>query len=145
MLATIFNEIKCHVNTSIGLMGWMHPLHPPCVRASTRHLFIVDLALHCLTALHLAACACWAAIRSFNYQGRIKGRGARGNFHWRGPDAHFMTSSFEKFLISLICNILVCLKINVKLPLIVNRIWAYRSPQPLICIRDDRVLVHFPY
>ena len=32
-LALIFNEIKCHVNTSLGLVGVMHPLHPPCVRA----------------------------------------------------------------------------------------------------------------
>jgi len=24
----IFNEIKCHVNTFLGLVG-MHPLHPP--------------------------------------------------------------------------------------------------------------------
>jgi len=30
MLAMIFNEIKCHVNTSLGLVGVMHP---PCVRA----------------------------------------------------------------------------------------------------------------
>jgi len=22
-------EIKCHVNTSLGLVGGMHPLHPP--------------------------------------------------------------------------------------------------------------------
>ena len=29
----IFYEIKCHVNTSLGLVGGMHPLHPPCVRA----------------------------------------------------------------------------------------------------------------
>jgi len=32
----LFNEIKCHVNTSLGLVGGMHPLHslhPPCVRA----------------------------------------------------------------------------------------------------------------
>jgi len=41
----IFNEIKCHVNTSLGLVGWMYPLHPPCVRAwsyavsrSTKHM-----------------------------------------------------------------------------------------------------------
>ena len=26
----IFNEIQCHVNTSLGLVGGMHP---PCVRA----------------------------------------------------------------------------------------------------------------
>jgi len=25
----IFNEIKCRVNTSLGLVGGMHPLHPP--------------------------------------------------------------------------------------------------------------------
>ena len=30
----IFNEIKCHVNTYLGLVGVMHLLHPPpCVRA----------------------------------------------------------------------------------------------------------------
>jgi len=29
----IFNEIKCHVKTSLSLVGGMHPLHPPCVRA----------------------------------------------------------------------------------------------------------------
>jgi len=32
-LAMIFNEIKCHVNTSLGLVGGMHPLHTPCVHA----------------------------------------------------------------------------------------------------------------
>jgi len=30
----IFNEIKCHVNTSLGLVGGMHP---PCVRACAQH------------------------------------------------------------------------------------------------------------
>jgi len=34
-LAVIFNEIKCHVNTSLGLVGGIHPLHPPCVDAWT--------------------------------------------------------------------------------------------------------------
>jgi len=29
ILAMIFNEIKCHVNTSLGLVGGMHSLHPP--------------------------------------------------------------------------------------------------------------------
>jgi len=29
----IFNEIKCHVNTFLGLVGGMHPLHPPPVSA----------------------------------------------------------------------------------------------------------------
>jgi len=29
----IFNEIKCHVNTSLGVMGRMHPLHTPPVFA----------------------------------------------------------------------------------------------------------------
>jgi len=34
VLAMIFSEIKCHVNTCLGLVGGMHPLHPPsCVRA----------------------------------------------------------------------------------------------------------------
>jgi len=28
-LVMIFNEIKCHVNTFLGLVGEMHPLHPP--------------------------------------------------------------------------------------------------------------------
>jgi len=32
----IFNEIKGHVNTSLGLVGGMHPLHPPCVRTCRR-------------------------------------------------------------------------------------------------------------
>jgi len=38
ILAMILNEIKCHVNTSLGLVGGMHPLHPPCVRAWVWHL-----------------------------------------------------------------------------------------------------------
>jgi len=29
----IFNEIKCRVNTSLGLVGGMQGMHPPCVRA----------------------------------------------------------------------------------------------------------------
>ena len=29
ILAMIFNEIKCHVNTSLGLVRGMHSLHPP--------------------------------------------------------------------------------------------------------------------
>jgi len=33
ILAMIFNEIKCHVNTSLGLVGGMHPLHSPPVSA----------------------------------------------------------------------------------------------------------------
>jgi len=34
----IFNEIKCHVNTSFGLVGGMHPLHPPlCPRLVETH------------------------------------------------------------------------------------------------------------
>jgi len=32
-LAMIFNEIKCHVNTSLGLVGGCIPCIPPCVRA----------------------------------------------------------------------------------------------------------------
>jgi len=27
----IFNEIRCHVNTSLGLMGGCIPCIPPCV------------------------------------------------------------------------------------------------------------------
>jgi len=41
----IFNEIKCHVNTSLGLVGGMHP---PCVRAwfsvATSEEIFVDIA-----------------------------------------------------------------------------------------------------
>jgi len=33
ILAMIFNEIKCHIKTFLGLVGGMHPLHPPSVRA----------------------------------------------------------------------------------------------------------------
>jgi len=29
----IFNEIKCHVNTSLGLVGGCIPCFPPCFRA----------------------------------------------------------------------------------------------------------------
>jgi len=32
-LAMLFNEIKCHVNTSLGLVGDMDLLHPPPVSA----------------------------------------------------------------------------------------------------------------
>jgi len=38
----------------------------------------------------------------------LKGRGARGNFHWRAPMTYFMTSSFVKFMFSLIRNVLLC-------------------------------------
>jgi len=36
ILAMLFNEIKCHVNTSLGLVGGMHPVHasPLCPRLS---------------------------------------------------------------------------------------------------------------
>jgi len=33
IFAMIFNEIKCHVNTSLGLVGGMQGMHSPCVRA----------------------------------------------------------------------------------------------------------------
>jgi len=33
----IFNEIKCHVNTSLGLVGGSIPCIPPCVRACSQH------------------------------------------------------------------------------------------------------------
>jgi len=32
-LSMIFNEIKCHVNTSLGLVGECIPCIPSCVRA----------------------------------------------------------------------------------------------------------------
>jgi len=38
----------------------------------------------------------------------FKGTGVRANFHWRAPMTYFMTSSFIKFMFSLICNVLVC-------------------------------------
>jgi len=38
---------------------------------------------------------------------RLKGRGARGNFHWRAPMTYVMTSLFVKFMFSLIRNIIV--------------------------------------
>jgi len=38
-LTMIFNEIKFHVNTSLGLVGEMHPLHPPlCPRLVPKSL-----------------------------------------------------------------------------------------------------------
>jgi len=33
IFAMIFNDIKGHVNTSLGLVRGVNPLHPPCVRA----------------------------------------------------------------------------------------------------------------
>jgi len=37
----IFNEIKSRVNTSLGLVEEMHPLHPlPCVRAWSHYTSI---------------------------------------------------------------------------------------------------------
>jgi len=44
----------------------------------------------------------------FAIRAGLKGRGARGNFHWRTPMTYFMTSSFVKVMFSLICNVLVC-------------------------------------
>jgi len=37
-LAMIFNEIKCHVKASLGLVGGCIPWIPPCVRAWS-HIF----------------------------------------------------------------------------------------------------------
>jgi len=45
ILAMIFNEIKCHVNASLGLVGGMHPLHLPlCPRLPMAH-FPISFAL----------------------------------------------------------------------------------------------------
>jgi len=41
----ICNEIKCHVNTSLGLVRGMHPLHPPLVSAPARSLYWLDQGL----------------------------------------------------------------------------------------------------
>jgi len=52
-LAMSFNEIKCHVNTSLGLVGGMHP---PCVRAFlyTKHAILQDhLNVNVLDAPHI--------------------------------------------------------------------------------------------
>jgi len=38
----------------------------------------------------------------------LKVMGARCNFHWRAPITYFMTSSFVKFMFSLIRNVLLC-------------------------------------
>ena len=43
----IFNEIKCRVNTSLGLVGGMHP---PCVRACMTDY--CRNAYKCKTKLH---------------------------------------------------------------------------------------------
>jgi len=34
----IFNEIKCHTNTPLGLVGGCIPCIPPCVRACRKRL-----------------------------------------------------------------------------------------------------------
>jgi len=36
LLATIFNEIKCHVNISLGLVGGVHPLCPRLMTSKSR-------------------------------------------------------------------------------------------------------------
>jgi len=41
ILAMIFNEIKCHVNTSLGLLGGFIPCITPCPRQ------LVLLIMHC--------------------------------------------------------------------------------------------------
>jgi len=44
ILAMIFNEIKCHVNTFSGLMGGMHP--PPLRPRLTVNLTLVQCECH---------------------------------------------------------------------------------------------------
>jgi len=41
IFAMIFNEIKCHVNTSLGLVEGMHPLHPLCPRLVGTSLAVI--------------------------------------------------------------------------------------------------------
>jgi len=38
----IFNEIKCRVNTSLGLVGGMYPLHHPPVSAPGLACFFIS-------------------------------------------------------------------------------------------------------
>jgi len=50
----IFNEIKCNVNTSLGLVGGMqmHPLHPPSVRACWAVLVLLVSLRYWPTSMH---------------------------------------------------------------------------------------------
>ena len=46
----IFNEIECHVNTSLGLVRGMHPLHPPlCPRLHAKGKHVINLQLFYVT------------------------------------------------------------------------------------------------
>ena len=48
ILAIFFNGIKCHVTTSFGLVGGMHPMHPfPCVRACLAPLLFGNFSVYC--------------------------------------------------------------------------------------------------
>jgi len=56
----------------------------------------------------LCHCLCDVKLSGKSIQGRIKGYGARSNFYSRAPMTYLMTSSFVKYMFSLIRNILVC-------------------------------------
>jgi len=64
ILATIFNEIKCHVNTSLGLL-W-GDASPPCIRAcvqpSQKERAIG--AVHCIKEGKLLQLLGWRCIES---------------------------------------------------------------------------------
>jgi len=49
----IFNKIKCHVNTSLGLVGGMHPLHAPVSAPGNGILFF---SITALVNLHVKQC-----------------------------------------------------------------------------------------
>jgi len=59
-LAMSFNEIKCHVNTSLGLVGGASPESPPCVRAC-----LLGMAHETLSASGLYLCVIFFFFRQF--------------------------------------------------------------------------------
>jgi len=61
----IFSEIKCHVNTSLGLVRGMHPLHPsPCVRACFHQSLLIceTLWLTSITSIR------WSSVQQYCVQ-----------------------------------------------------------------------------
>jgi len=56
-LGMVFNEIKCHVNTSLGLVGRMHPLLCPSLVQCFKEIQKVSVLSCCCDARYQAVTA----------------------------------------------------------------------------------------